>query len=57
MTEERTPPRLPIPPSTTPPAAEEGASACASDAATAKLPRLEPTRYGDWELYGKCVDF
>lgn len=20
-------------------------------------PRLEPTRYGDWELNGKCVDF
>ncbi|MFZ4541882.1 MAG: DUF1674 domain-containing protein [Rickettsiales bacterium] len=19
--------------------------------------RLEPTRYGDWELNGKCVDF
>jgi hypothetical protein len=20
-------------------------------------PRLDPTRYGDWELNGKCVDF
>jgi hypothetical protein len=20
-------------------------------------PRLDPTRYGDWELAGKCVDF
>jgi len=33
-------------------------------AAEAELPeevggkkRLEPTRYGDWELNGKCVDF
>lgn len=22
-----------------------------------EMPRLDPTRYGDWELKGKCVDF
>ncbi len=26
-------------------------------AAEPQKPRLEPTRYGDWELNGKCVDF
>lgn len=59
---ERTPPLLPIPqpapaePSVegeAPPAAQT-AGGCAS--APAK-PRLEPTRYGDWEMNGKCVDF
>ncbi len=20
-------------------------------------PKLDPTRYGDWEMNGKCVDF
>jgi hypothetical protein len=25
--------------------------------AAPKKPRLDPTRYGDWELNGKCVDF
>ena len=24
---------------------------------TPRKERLEPTRYGDWELNGKCVDF
>jgi len=24
---------------------------------TPARPRLDPTRYGDWELNGKCVDF
>ncbi len=37
--------------------------AAAPDAPSAELseaqarPRLDPTRYGDWELNGKCVDF
>jgi hypothetical protein len=57
---ERTLPAFPLPASepsaadgaTSPP---EGESAgCASKPA---LPRLDPTRYGDWELHGKCVDF
>lgn len=29
----------------------------AGDAPAPKAPRLDPTRYGDWELNGKCVDF
>jgi hypothetical protein len=29
----------------------------ASEPTPTKKPRLEPTRYGDWELNGKCVDF
>lgn len=37
-------------PEPTPPETEE------AEAAPQK-PRLEPTRYGDWELNGKCVDF
>ena len=51
---ERTTPVLPLPS-----AADQPEDAAAADAApeTAKLPRLEPTRYGDWELKGKCVDF
>lgn len=28
-----------------------------ADAPAPKAPRLDPTRYGDWELNGKCVDF
>jgi hypothetical protein len=37
--------------------AAEDASAQAGEPAPPKKPRLEPTRYGDWELNGKCVDF
>ena len=22
-----------------------------------RKPRLDPTRYGDWELNGRCIDF
>lgn len=29
----------------------------AGEAPAPKAPRLDPTRYGDWELNGKCVDF
>lgn len=29
----------------------------AESEATPSKTRLEPTRYGDWELNGKCVDF
>jgi hypothetical protein len=29
----------------------------ASEAPPPARPRLDPTRYGDWELNGKCVDF
>ena len=45
------------------PAAEHAADAAESAAKeglgeeTPARPRLDPTRYGDWELNGKCVDF
>lgn len=49
----RTPPTLPMPePKAETPETE--ASGCASKP---KAERLEPTRYGDWEMNGKCVDF
>ena len=41
----------PLDPTEKPPVAEPGPAP-----APEKL-RLEPTRYGDWELNGKCVDF
>ena len=58
MTERFTPPLPPLPETALPelkPDAEANAEGEA-DAAPAK-PRLDPTRYGDWELNGKCVDF
>jgi hypothetical protein len=40
------------------PAAEAaGTETLAAAEAAPKRPRLDPTRYGDWELNGKCVDF
>ncbi|MES2985193.1 MAG: DUF1674 domain-containing protein [Pseudomonadota bacterium] len=38
------------------PPAEPLPASLDAPAAPAK-PRLDPTRYGDWELNGKCVDF
>lgn len=57
---ERTPPTLLPPTASTPHAEAERASSVATAQAEApapKAPRLDPTRYGDWELNGKCVDF
>ena len=33
------------------------AEAVPSDAAPAPPPPLDPTRYGDWEKNGRCIDF
>lgn len=33
------------------------AEAKPDETVAAKPERLDPTRYGDWELNGKCVDF
>lgn len=51
----------PTPDAESAPAALDGADA---DAVPAGLPReiggregLEPTRYGDWEKNGRCIDF
>jgi hypothetical protein len=42
----------------------EGEGAAASDKSAAPLRELggrkdgtEPTRYGDWEKHGRCIDF
>ena len=37
------------------PVAEERARAAASE--TGGRPGLDPTRYGDWEKNGRCIDF
>ena len=29
----------------------------ARDEAVAERPALDPTRYGDWEKNGRCIDF
>jgi hypothetical protein len=29
----------------------------AKDEAAAERPALDPTRYGDWEKNGRCIDF
>lgn len=52
---ERTPPILPVLPARTEP--EEALEEAAETPAEPKKPRLDPTRYGDWELNGKCIDF
>jgi len=50
----------PLPPTSTP---EPAPAANAPKPATAKVPEIggpkgpEPTRYGDWEINGRCVDF
>ena len=59
---ERTPPILltPIHAEAQPHAADAAAPIEVVDAGETpapKVPRLDPTRYGDWELNGKCVDF
>lgn len=64
---ERTLPVFPVASSHDAPALLAGATASdavdpslaeSAPALTAAKPaRLEPTRYGDWELNGKCVDF
>jgi hypothetical protein len=36
-------------------AAEGAGGGCATAAKPAAHP--DPTRYGDWEMHGKCVDF
>ena len=58
---KRTPPTLivPAPSEPTHAAAEAETLPVASDelAEAPARPRLDPTRYGDWELNGKCVDF
>lgn len=55
---ERTPPIFPLPdaPIMAEPEALSPETAEEPQAPQPKL-RLEPTRYGDWELAGKCVDF
>jgi hypothetical protein len=49
----------PSPPSATPPipAAQSPASQTARPAELGGPKGLEPTRYGDWERDGRCVDF
>ncbi|MDX2095313.1 MAG: DUF1674 domain-containing protein [Alphaproteobacteria bacterium] len=38
--------------------AAQAGTAATTEAKPAPSPaRLDPTRYGDWELNGKCVDF
>ena len=59
---ERTPPILltPIHAEAQSPAADDAGPievVDVGDAPAPKAPRLDPTRYGDWELNGKCVDF
>lgn len=59
---ERTPPTLltPLNAEAQTATADEAAPIDMVDAGEApapKAPRLDPTRYGDWELNGKCVDF
>ena len=45
-------------PSQDPVAAEEGtAEASATTVAKSDRPALDPTRYGDWEKNGRCIDF
>ena len=44
-------PETPLTPEEKPPVEEPG------PAPVPEKLRLEPTRYGDWELNGKCVDF
>ena len=53
MTDPKQPdaPETPLTPEEKPPVAEPG------PAPSPEKLRLEPTRYGDWELNGKCVDF
>ena len=41
----------------TAPAADNAATEAALPEEVGGKKRLEPTRYGDWELNGKCVDF
>lgn len=54
----------PLPPSATPePAPAEAIAPKPKAPATAQVPEIggpkgpEPTRYGDWEINGRCVDF
>jgi hypothetical protein len=54
MTERTLPALPPMPePEHHASAEAEAVSACSKP----KPERLDPTRYGDWELHGKCVDF
>jgi hypothetical protein len=66
MTDRKESPAIPAaPPAASPaPAATPSAAApAAAPAAKARVPEqggprgLEPTRYGDWERDGRCVDF
>ena len=43
-----------MPPAKEPP---QAAKPLVEEPGTPVKERLEPTRYGDWELNGKCVDF
>lgn len=43
-------------PAATPTTADRAVPAESTEGPVAKV-RLDPTRYGDWELNGKCVDF
>ncbi|MGE0715586.1 MAG: DUF1674 domain-containing protein [Alphaproteobacteria bacterium] len=43
------------PPAPSPPAAEKPAPAAPREIGGPKGP--EPTRYGDWEVNGRCTDF
>jgi hypothetical protein len=52
-----TPQKPPAPPVATDAAPVPAAPPEPLEAALAKPERLDPTRYGDWELNGKCVDF
>lgn len=51
-----TPPRAAVDAALITPPAEAG-EATTGCSTTKPKERAEPTRYGDWELNGKCVDF
>ena len=62
MTDRKESPAIPAAPAAASPAPAATPSA-AAPAAKARVPEqggtggLEPTRYGDWERDGRCVDF
>ncbi|MEY4680209.1 MAG: hypothetical protein RLZZ276_1858 [Pseudomonadota bacterium] len=66
MTDRKESPAIPAAPaaaSPAPAATPSAAAPAAAPAAKARVPEqggprgLEPTRYGDWERDGRCVDF
>jgi hypothetical protein len=52
-----TPDPKPAAPTTTPPAPAANPPDAQKPNETGGPPGLEPTRYGDWEKNGRCIDF